>query len=145
MGKSAKIIKIKHEADFTIIGNSALQDSSLSWAARGLLAYMLSLPSDWDIHENELLAHTTDKKLATHNAMEELIRDGYVFKRQGKDFRNETDFFVSDSKTTKDLSENQTSPYLKISNYKVNIYKETRKRNKERRGKKKPLPLQMIF
>jgi hypothetical protein len=49
-----------------------------------------------------------DKKLATHNAMEELIRGGYVFKRQGKDFRKETDFFVSDSKTTRGLSENQT-------------------------------------
>jgi hypothetical protein len=106
---SEKIIKLKHESEFTVIGNSALQDKSLSWAARGLLAYMLSLPPDWNIHENELLAHTTDKKLATHGAMEELIRAGYVFKWQGKDFRNETCFFVSDSKTTKSLVENQIS------------------------------------
>jgi hypothetical protein len=107
-GKSEKIIRLKHESDFTIIGNSALRDKSLSWAARGLLVYMLSLPSDWNVHENELLAHTTDKKLATHSAMEELIHAGYVFKCQGKDFRNETYFFVSDSKTTKSLVENQS-------------------------------------
>jgi hypothetical protein len=107
VGKSEKVIRIKHESDFTIIGNSALQDGSLSWTARGLLAYMLSLPPGWNIHERELLAHTTDKRLATHNAMKELIQAGYVFKKQGKDFRNETYFFVSDSKTTRGIAENQ--------------------------------------
>jgi hypothetical protein len=107
-GKSEKIIKLKHESEFTIIGNSALQDSSLSWAERGLLVYMLSLPDDWKVHERELLKHTTDKKLATHNALVELIRAGYVYKTQGKIIQKETQYFVSDSKLTRDIVENQT-------------------------------------
>jgi hypothetical protein len=65
---------------------------------------------------------------------EELIRGGYVFKRQGKDFRNETDFFVSDSKTTRGLSENQQ---LQSKDIQRNKKKKQRKEGEE----KAPPPL----
>ncbi|MDR0525032.1 MAG: hypothetical protein LBG90_04085 [Spirochaetaceae bacterium] len=74
------IIKRKHENDYTILSNGMLQDAGVSFAARGLLAYMLSLPADWNVYEKELQRHTTDGRTAIHTAMRELMQAGYVCK-----------------------------------------------------------------
>ena len=34
---------------FLIIGQRAVEDARLSWAARGLLGYLLSRPDDWKV------------------------------------------------------------------------------------------------
>jgi hypothetical protein len=41
---------------------------------------MLSMPADWNIREKELQSHSTDKRIAIHTAMTELIERGYVYK-----------------------------------------------------------------
>jgi len=41
------IVRAKRKTNFTIIGNTGLKDKRLSLKAKGLLAYMLSLPDDW--------------------------------------------------------------------------------------------------
>ena len=38
-----------------LTGNEMAQDSRLTWAARGLLLYMLSLPADWNLREDHLV------------------------------------------------------------------------------------------
>ena len=43
------ILRVVHRERFTIIDNRILENSSLSWAARGVLAYLLSRPDDWRI------------------------------------------------------------------------------------------------
>jgi hypothetical protein len=49
------VIRIrKHERDFLIVANTTVQDERLSWGARGLLVYLLSLPPDWDIRVSHL-------------------------------------------------------------------------------------------
>jgi hypothetical protein len=90
------IIRRKKDRDFTIVGNSIAQDSSLSWKSRGLFLYLYSLPVDWGIHENELLNHSPDGRRATHAAFEELIQAGYIFKAQGENIYSQTYFFVDD-------------------------------------------------
>jgi hypothetical protein len=94
------ILRKKHARSFTTIGNAALQDSGLSWEARGLLTYLYTLPDDWKIHERELWNHATNRRHSTHKALQELIDRGYVNKRQGKNIWNDTEFDVDDEPHT---------------------------------------------
>ena len=66
------------DGPYTVIGNEAAQDSSLSWKAKGLLVYLLSLPRDWNIRLSELARHATDGIDSTRKAMDELLNAGYI-------------------------------------------------------------------
>jgi len=76
------------------MNNEAIQDPSLSWAARGLLAYLLSLPEEWEPHLRDLFVRSADGRRATEAAMNELIEAGYVRKDQGKNYRRDTKYVV---------------------------------------------------
>jgi len=75
------IFKAKVESQFAVIPNAALQDSNLSYEATGLLAMMLSLPDDWEIHKTWLQQQKVKcgrDKLTS--MMRELVTHGYVRK-----------------------------------------------------------------
>ena len=42
------VFKIEKNKNYTIMGNFHLRDKNLSYKAKGLLSFMLSLPDDWD-------------------------------------------------------------------------------------------------
>ena len=48
------VIKANLSANFVVVPNSAAQDKSLSWEARGVLVFMLSMPNDWAMHRSWL-------------------------------------------------------------------------------------------
>ena len=77
-----KIKRKKRNTPFVQIDKSALQDSRLSWKSRGLLAYLLSLPDDWEIYVKELTNHSTDGRDSTTTAMNELIKLGYIIRER---------------------------------------------------------------
>ena len=66
------------DGPYTVIGNAAAQDSQISWKAKGLLVYLLSLPRDWNIRISELANHATDGYDSTKRAMDELLAAGYI-------------------------------------------------------------------
>ena len=66
------------DGPYTVIGNAAAQDSQISWKAKGLLVYLLSLPRDWNIRLSELARHATDGIDSTRKAMDELLNAGYI-------------------------------------------------------------------
>lgn len=70
------------DGPYTVIGNAAAQDSEISWKAKGLLVYLLSLPKDWNIRISELAAHATDGYDSTKRAMDELLAAGYIQRGQ---------------------------------------------------------------
>lgn len=72
------IKRSKRQSPFVQIDKRALQDKNLSWKAKGLLSYLLSLPDDWQVYVNELKEHSTDGRDSTANALKELIKVGYV-------------------------------------------------------------------
>ena len=74
----SKITRQKRNTPFVQIDKNALQDERLSWKAKGLLAYLLSLPDDWQIYINELKNHAKDGRDSTRTAMNELIKFGYI-------------------------------------------------------------------
>ena len=63
---------------YVMINKVFLNDVLLSWKAKGLLTYLLSLPDDWQIYETELTKHSKDGKDSTKTTIKELIDNGYI-------------------------------------------------------------------
>lgn len=72
------IIRVSKNSNYTVINNTALKDTRLSWKAKGIMAYMLSMPDDWVFHMNELVKHATDGERAFRSGFEELKQFGYI-------------------------------------------------------------------
>lgn len=79
------IKRAKRRTNFTIISNVGLRDKRLSLKAKGLLAYMLSLPDDWVFYESELVNHSTDGKAAIKSGLKELQNAGYLTRKRRRD------------------------------------------------------------
>jgi hypothetical protein len=62
-----------------------LQDESLSWAAKGLHTYLMSLPDDWKVNITDLKNRSKDGRDATTTAMQALMTAGYVVRRREHD------------------------------------------------------------
>lgn len=71
-----KITRTKNE-DFTVISNVFLRDKNLSIKAKGFLAVIMGLPSNWDFTVNGVCAILKEGKTAIYNVIEELKEHGY--------------------------------------------------------------------
>jgi hypothetical protein len=80
-----KFIKTKKEKNFTVLDNTFIKDTRLSWKAKGLMTYLLSLPDDWTIHLSEIEQHATDGKSALRSAINELKEFGYLKAEQKRE------------------------------------------------------------
>lgn len=78
------IIKKGSADNFMMMQREALQRADMSMKAKGLLAYIMSLPTDWVIHQNELVTHFTDGDKAVRSATNELIEAGYLVRHQSR-------------------------------------------------------------
>jgi len=47
-----------HKENYVMLDKGFLNDTRLSWKAKGLLAYMLSLPNDWSFCISNLATHS---------------------------------------------------------------------------------------
>lgn len=75
------IIKIKERVSpFAIIDKGILNNKNLSFKAKGLAAYFLSLPANWSINVVHLMKVGKDKRESIENAIQELITEGYLVK-----------------------------------------------------------------
>lgn len=73
------IIRQKRNNQFAIIPNEMLTDSRLRWKTRGLLAYMLSKPDNWEFRIKELVQHSDqDGVEAVKSALKEMEKYGYL-------------------------------------------------------------------
>lgn len=78
-------IRHSKQRDYTVMNNTFLRDNKLSWKAKGLFAYILSLPEDWKIYLNELQTHATDGETSLRSAIKELTDNGYIIQKRLKD------------------------------------------------------------
>lgn len=63
---------------WTALPNALLQDAGLSYRARGVLAYLLSMPEGWDVRADAVAAGSPGEKLAAvRRALRELGAAGY--------------------------------------------------------------------
>lgn len=78
------ITRHKYERDFTIIANECLRDNRLSWKAKGIIAYVSTLPDTWVLNLRELQTHATDGRDSIYSGIRELEEYGYCRKSQRK-------------------------------------------------------------
>lgn len=71
-------IRVEITRGYTVLQNEALRDPRLSFKARGLLAYMLSLPPEWNFSVSGLSRASRDGKDAIRSALRELEAAGYL-------------------------------------------------------------------
>lgn len=77
------IIRQKREKHFSIVSNEVLNDKRLSFKARGLLVYMLSMKDDWKFYTKELAEHSErDGIKSIRSALNEIEAMGYLERTQ---------------------------------------------------------------
>ena len=84
----SKIKRSQRNTPFVLINKESLQDKSISWQAKGLLSYLLSLPDDWQILVVDLANRSTNGKDSTGAILNELIKAGYIERQKIKDEKN---------------------------------------------------------
>lgn len=71
---------LRHEGDedkFVVVPRLTIRDSSLSFKARGLLAFILDQPEGWDVRATWLVTQGTEGREAIYSALKELRAAGY--------------------------------------------------------------------
>lgn len=72
---------------YCMILRKCLQDERLSWKARGLAAYILSLPDDWELNRADLIKRAPDGRESLDTGLRELEKFGYLRRQQSRDER----------------------------------------------------------
>lgn len=88
-------------SNFYILDKKISEDRRLSWAARGMLIFLLGKPDHWTVSIQNLINETEDAKrqigkTAVYSIMTELIEAGYVTRK--KHASGELDYIVSETK-----------------------------------------------
>ena len=71
------------------INKFLLGNPELSWQAKGLLAYLLTLPDDWKVYPRELVKHAKNGRDALYRILRELIDRGYLLRTQQRNEDNQ--------------------------------------------------------
>lgn len=71
-----------HADRYTIVGNDMLESTKLSWKAKGLLAYMLGRPDNWEFSEKALYTMFPDGQTSTRSGIKELEDAGYLYRER---------------------------------------------------------------
>ena len=79
------IYRIHKEDNYVIVDKAFLLNEKISLKAKGLLALLLSYPDDWQFYEAEIVQHAADKANSLSSGLKELIENGYIVRKLGKD------------------------------------------------------------
>lgn len=104
------IRRIKKLNNFTAVNNEFIRDEKLSWKAKGIIIYLLSLPEDWNLHLSELANHAKDGRDATNNGIKELIENGYCRRTEVRDTNGTFAGYNYEISDTKDFQPQTESP-----------------------------------
>lgn len=77
-GDIMSVFRVEKNNNYTVMANYHLRDKELSFKAKGLLSYMLSLPEDWDYSLNGLARVSKEGIKAIKNIINELKEKGYL-------------------------------------------------------------------
>lgn len=74
------IIRRQKSDNYSVIYNECFQNPALSARAKGIFAYLMTLPDDWKIYKQELGKHFKEGRDAINTAFDELEKAGYITK-----------------------------------------------------------------
>ncbi|MCP4895744.1 MAG: helix-turn-helix domain-containing protein, partial [bacterium] len=75
---SNTIIRAPRRHRFVVMDQRTVEDDRLSWAARGLLCYLLSRPDDWKVLVNDLRKRGNLGRDGIYRLLRELRTLGYA-------------------------------------------------------------------
>ena len=75
----------KKENNFLILDKECLNNSKLSWAAKGLHAYLMGMASGWKVQVKHLQNQAINGRDAVRNYLSELEKAGYIVKEWVRD------------------------------------------------------------
>ena len=76
-----EVIRVqKRPNNFVMMDKSFLEDTRLSYKAKGILAYLLSKPDNWKVIVGNLVNYSTDGKASVYAGLKELKECGYYEK-----------------------------------------------------------------
>lgn len=78
----SNLLKFRHDGGWSAVPNKMLEDSKLSWRAKGLWSYLYSRPDDWEVKEQDLIARSTDGRHVVRATLDELESAGYLTRTQ---------------------------------------------------------------
>ena len=93
-------IKKVYQKSFTTVDNTVLNDTNLSWKAKGLFVYLWSQADEWDFYETEVVKHSTDKIASLKSGLKELEQQGYLKRQRKRDSKGhfkENEWILSDN------------------------------------------------
>ena len=81
------IVRIAKSKDhpYVMLDKRLAENPSLSWKAKGLMAYMLSRPDDWQIRVTDLVRRSPDGESAVRSGLRELEQHGYIVRKRRHD------------------------------------------------------------
>jgi len=75
---TGQIVRAKSERDFTMLSNKLLQECNITIEEKGLLVYLLSLPTDWVLYKKSLPEKTMESKGTIDRVFKQLQEKGYI-------------------------------------------------------------------
>lgn len=78
MTETKTIGRKRKKNGFTQISNTLLEDSRLSWKAKGLLCYLMSRPDSWKINKTDICNRGAEGRDSMQNGLKELKEYGYL-------------------------------------------------------------------
>ena len=74
------VFKVERNKNYTTMSNYHLRDKTLSFKAKGLLSFMLSLPDNWDYSMNGLVSVSKESLKAIRTILQELEEHKYLIR-----------------------------------------------------------------
>lgn len=112
-------IKKMRQKGFTIVDNTVIEDTELSWKAKGVFLYLWSKSDDWQFYEVEVTKHAKDGRDSLRSALKELETRGYLKRTRNRNDKGQvtnSDWILSEKpmlkKATQEnpIQENDTLP-----------------------------------
>ena len=114
----ARIKKLRQK-NFTIVDNTVIDDTELSWKAKGVFLYLWSKSDEWQFYEVEVAKHAKDGRDSLRSALKELEAKGYLKRARDRNDKGQvttSDWILSEKPMLenptqeKPMQENDTLP-----------------------------------
>lgn len=86
------ILRVKKEEKYAVISNEPLNNKSLTWEARGVMAYLLSKPDGWECRNYDLVNQGPASEHIIRRVLKELQEAGYIYRYRKSEGRGKIEW-----------------------------------------------------
>jgi hypothetical protein len=102
-------IRVHRKSNFTSVSNELINNSSLTWEARGLIIYLLGRPPGWRTQTNHLVKQSPSGRDRVLRILRELETCGYLFRHRIRGKKGLFEWISEISESPMSLAEWQAS------------------------------------